>query len=337
MFKIFYPLLKIRQREVEFLRRGFCCSRPAIRAQLEHVGRVFLEGYHAALRQNDLQALAERLNQVGADHRGFAYEGAAMALMLQDGFTPGRQCKRFSRFVEGPGRQHIYMLHVGAGWACARLPWLRRKIESVVRKFHPVLGSLAIDGYGFHEGYFHWETALQPKISALSENARHIFYQGLGRSLWFVKGADAHAIAQTISAFAPQFQADAWSGVGLGCAYAGGMDRTALQELRGHAAEHAAALAQGAAFAAKARQLAGNPAAHTELACTALCGMSGDAASNLCDQTLEQTVGTGSLAYEKWRNLLQKVICDRPGQGRATAEVTEQPHSFSRSECHVAI
>ncbi len=302
------PLLKIDEREVEFARRGFVAAQPAVRQRLEHVGRMFLEGYHAALvlsAPRDQEELAARLDRVGVEHCGFAFEGAAMALALLDGITPWSNWKRFSSFAAGPGRQHIYMLHVGAGWAIARLPWLRRRFEVAIEKLHPVLGWLAIEGYGFHEGYFHWRAPLDPKISKLSEDARHVFYQGLGRSLWFVNGADVSLIAQTISTLAPKFHNDAWSGVGLGCGYAGGLNQDELQQLGRYAGVHRAALAQGAAFAAGARRLAGNPAAHTELACAVLCGMNAEQASALCDRMLEQASGTSGCAFRTWQRLLR--------------------------------
>ena len=328
MLNLLYPLLKIDEREVECDRRGFNCPQPAIRERLERIGKVFLHGYHTALAQADQEALAFHLNRIRAEYRGFAYEGAAMALALLDGISPRRKWNRFSRFAAGAGKTNIYMLHVGAGWACARLPWLRSRIESIIGRFHPVLGWLTIDGYGFHEGYFHWGTALEPRISRLSESARHVFYQGLGRSLWFVKGADACAITHTISMFPPQFHSDAWSGVGLACAYAGGMNQAQLEELRRHAQAHRAALAQGAAFAAGARQLAGNPASHTQLACHVLCCMDAIQAAALCDQTLEQTAGMGACPYQEWRMSLQRTLpCFSDVFMRAEFEESRQPAS----------
>jgi len=164
-----------------------------------------------------------------------------------------------------------------------------------------------IDGYGFHEGYFHHRTVIQSgKIpSQLSEDARHVFYQGLGRSLWFVNGASPQQISQTISGFAAQYHNDAWSGVGLACAYAGGSSRAEVEELQFHAGLHTAALAQGAAFAATARQLAGNPVRHTEIACGILCGMTPEKAAALCDETLNQAANHPS-PYQQWRRLLQE-------------------------------
>ena len=229
-----------------------------------------------------------------------------MAFALLDGISPRRKWKLFQQFVEGPGHKHIYMAYIGAGWACARLPWLRRRIESVITAFHPVLCSLVIDGYGFHEGFFHWRTSLRRKVERLSDNARHAFYQGLGRSLWFIHGADGREIEHTILSFPPQFRGDAWSGAGLACAYAGGPGRNEMEELRCGAGCYWPALAQGAAFAAKARQFAGNPAAHTEIACNVLCGMSAASAAALCDETLLDLSHMHPSPYQHWREMLQK-------------------------------
>lgn len=304
--RTFIPrFFSIDSREAEFSRRGFSCSSTEKRERLELAGKTFLHGYHAALAEDDLPALAQQLNHVGKKYQGFAYEGAAMALSLLDGLTPGGD--RFSRFASGEGKHHIYMLHVGAGWAIARLPWLRWRAEAAMSKFHPVLRWLAMDGYGFHEGYFHRQLRITArKLPArLSPTARHIFCQGLGRSLWFVHGADADAMAATVAAFDTQYQGDLWSGVGLACAYAGGMDTAEISALTHHAAGHRAALAQGAAFAAKARQLAGNLAAPTEAACAILCGMSAADAARLCDQTFQQLNDRHECAYQQWRQLLQ--------------------------------
>jgi hypothetical protein len=65
------------------------------------------------------------------------------------------------------------------------------------------------------------------------------------------------------------------------------------------------ALAQGAAFAAKARQLAGNEAAHTQQACGVLAGVKAEQAAALCDRALEQVNRNSSSPYQQWRELVQ--------------------------------
>jgi hypothetical protein len=165
-----------------------------------------------------------------------------------------------------------------------------------------------IDGYGFHEGYFFAPRYVKGQAvpERLSGYARRVFDQGLGRSLWFVKGADIARIPATIAAFEPQRHADLWSGVGLACAYAGGRDRAALESLRDAADAYQPGLAQGAAFAAKARERAGNPAAHTELACEVLCSTSATVAAEMTDNALVDLPADDlEPAYEVWRRRIQ--------------------------------
>jgi hypothetical protein len=131
--------------------------------------------------------------------RGFAFEGAGMGLYLLDLLTPWRR-DRLRRFLEGSGAAHVYMIHVGAGWALAQLG---RKVDRALSRFDPLLGWLAVDGYRFHQGYFHWpETVECQRVPHwISGYARRVFDQGLGRSLWFVEGAEAARIAATIARF----------------------------------------------------------------------------------------------------------------------------------------
>jgi len=320
--------LEINLREVEFDRRGFTCSNQAVRDHLETIGRTFLQGYSAAMARDDQNSLASELYQIQPEQRGFAYEGAAMALVLQDAIA--FRSDQFLRFAKGAGSRHIYMLHVGAGWAYARLPWTRRRIERAFAKLDPVLRWLAIDGYGFHQGYFEGKTQAISDLSTsrLSEHGRHVFYQGLGRSLWFIDGADVHRIRHSISQFSPLYHDDAWSGVGLACAYAGGIALAAISELRQESGLYAAALAQGAAFAAKARQLAGNPAPHTDMACSVICQMPAEQAAALCDTAFARINPLHSCPYQDWRLLLQKSFMswlEIPNRGYSDELVVSSP------------
>ena len=326
MWSPLQQLFKIDAREVEFSRRGFAGASQEVQCRLENVGRVFLQGYHTALQHRDQNVLTALLNQIELEHRGFAFEGAGMAILFRDQLSFRRDGLR--RFLDGGGKRHIFMLHVGAGWACARLPWLRCRVETVINNFHPVLRCLVIDGYGFHEGYFHWKkvTGSQDRphgffVPSLSEDLRHVFFQGLGRSLWFIHGADVRRISAAIESFHPDYYSDAWSGAGLACAYAGGLCGDSIAQLRREAGAHSTAVAQGAAFAAKARQLAGNPAKHTEVACDVLCGMSTEHAAVLCDETFHKIDVQQSCPYQHWRKLLQEALLS-------------SSHNFKRGRSH---
>jgi hypothetical protein len=303
-------VLGISLKEVRVMRRGFHCVRPETAERLERIGVEFLAGYHAALEAAHPAALALRLNtEIALDYRGFAFEGAAMALFLLDRLR--LSTRSFDQFLSGPGQPHVYMAHVGAGWAVARLPWLRSRLPQVLASFDPLLCWLVVDGYGFHEGYFHWrQTILRRSVPrGLPGYASRAFDQGLGRSLWFVEGIDPEAISGVISGFAEHRRGDLWSGVGLACAYAGGADFATLLRLRNYAGEYAPCAAQGAVFAAETRHRGGNPTPHCDLACIVLAGMSQDRAASLARKASEHLpMDADTPAYETWRIRIRQLL-----------------------------
>jgi hypothetical protein len=300
-------ILSIPLEETTFARRGFRASTSSVQHRLEKIGRVFVQGYHTALDENEPAALGSRLNTIEPEFRGFAFEGAAMGLALLDHLTPWKK-SHLQLFLAGPGTAHTYMVHVGVGWALARVPWLRRNVEKPLANLDPLLRWLAIDGYGFHEGYFHWHKYIkgEPHPHRLKGYARRAFDQGLGRSLWFVDGADVKRIPITIAGFPEQRRADLWSGVGLACAYAGDVERADMESLKSSAQAYRFHLAQGVAFAAKARQRAGNETAHMDRACQILCGLTANEAAEVTDIALRDlSDDEESPAYELWRQRIQ--------------------------------
>lgn len=296
-------LLAIPDRDVTFETRGFQAAPKGQRARLENIGRTFVTGYHNALDYRDAK-LEERLAQVDLDDRGFAFEGAAMALAILDAINPFR--KRLDSWMAGPARPHEYMTLVGAGWAIARIPWHRVRAERRARAMHPFLWPLAIDGFGFHQGYFHASNLAEvSKPKGLdSDLGRSAYDQGLGRSFWFSCGADPWKIAETMDAYDQRRRRDLWSGAGLACAYAGGVSADEVRVFTRLAGAFAPAAGQGACFAAKARLRAGNPAAHTDMACRILCGISASEAAQLSDQTYAVTADLNG-DYRDWCRFLQ--------------------------------
>jgi hypothetical protein len=319
----------ISLQEATFAKRGFLEGDAGLRQRLEQIGQIFLLGYQAALNDDRPEGLVRQLNAIEIELRGFAFEGAAMGLALLDGLTPWPwKRNRVQSFLKGAGSEYAYMVYVGVGWALARLPWgiewylaqLNKTLSATLSPSHrercwgmegdidPVLGWLVLDGYGFHQGYFGWqrhiqEMAVPPRLSGY---ACRVFDQGLGRSLWFVKGADVRRIHHAIEKFSPSRRADLWSGVGLACAYAGGVEQAVIEALQVAAQPYWSELSQGAAFAAKSRQRAGNLTAHTEVACQVLCAMSAEAAAGITDRMLEDLhPDRANPAYEVWRRRIQ--------------------------------
>ena len=314
--QLWKAILGIPVQETQVSRRGFSTLNETMSDRIEKIGREFLNGYHIALEERTSVLITSRITAASElEFQGFNFEGAAMALTLLDHLTlPGR---RFQAFLDGPGAPHAYMCFIGAGWAIARLPWLRARPDRVLREMDPLLCWLAIDGYGFHEGYFHW-----PRCVTGAEIPRQLrgyqlraFDQGLGRSLWFVYGVDPIRIAGAIASFPAVRRSDLWSGVGLACAYAGEASTDAVQSLLYSAAAHLPAFLQGIAFAVKARHRAGNLTANARTVCSLACGVSAEDVAGITDETAKNLPVNGALpAYEVWRSRLQCELARAQGR-----------------------
>lgn len=297
-------LLGVPISETTCRRRRFRCHEESMKTRIEWIGETFLTGYHSALSNGLSPQLTKDLDAIDGEIRGFAVEGAAMGLALMDRIWLPKP-SRIERFLEGYGRAHIYMVHVGVGWMWARIPWRR---QSDQKRLDPVLSWLAMDGWGFHQAYFgfsdqrHWATP----PSRLNGYERRAFDQGMGRALWFTNGGNPALIADSVAGFAQSRQMDLWSGVGLAAAYAGIISEAALTALAQHAGPFRPALAQGAAFAAKARLRAGNATEYSRLASRKLCGLSIEAAAQATDAALENLPARNDEpAYEVWRARLR--------------------------------
>ena len=311
MSRLIGRLFKISREDVSASFRG---DPGPSRALIEEAASRFIEGYDAALRDCRGERLAARLDEVPAEARGFAYEGAGTALALLD--TLGPRQDRLARFLHGPGAPHTYMALIGAGWILARLPLSPERLRA---RFDPLLGWLAIDGYGFCQGFFRWpQSVVRRKVPArLRGYARRAFDIGLGRGLWFVEGTAPERIHATLSGFPASRQGDLWSGIGVACAYAGGGGPSGLERLRDLAGPHRPQLSQGVAFAAFTRERAGNPAPQTELACQVFWGAGAAEAAGIVAQAGKDLPSEGSEpAFESWR---RRVRCAAAGWHGAAA------------------
>lgn len=308
-------LFRVAPEEVSMELRGFR-GEPALEQRLEGVARTFLDGYHLALAEDGgPERLAAGIDGSIGERwlRGFAYEGAAFGLALRDLLSPRR---RLPRFLDAAGEAYVHLLHVGAGWTIAKpgVPprWLMRRLD-------PRFAWLAVDGYGFQQGFFrHPLRVVRQRVPRrLRGYARRAFDHGLGRSLWFSEVADAERLGRRVTAFPAARRNDLWSGVGLAAGYAGGVGEPALVRLAEAAGEHRPALAQGAAFAAKARALEGTPTPEAERAARVLCGCPALEAAAVTDRALEglptdragfESWQGGEPAFEFWRRRIQSEL-----------------------------
>jgi hypothetical protein len=303
-------ILKIAPSATAFNIHGFHLGDASTQELLERSASSFVLGYNTTLFSHTNAELIIQLDEIEQQFRGFAYEGAGMALAILDFIFPWQ--KRFIPLTLAEGNDYIYLLYVGWGWSMGRLP--RKQITPTHRTpYDPLLRWLAYDGYGFHEGFFSWEKMYlqQHYPSRLPKGYAHrAFDQGLGRGLWFVGCGDISYIADCIGTFPQSRQPDLWSGIGLASTYAGGVSSERLQHLRQVSSTFYPHLAQGAAFAIKARQRANNIVAHTQLASEILCGQPIDDVVRIVDTALDNLSASQSEpAFETWRQRIGISLC----------------------------
>ena len=292
--------------ETSLDKRGFNKKNPEAVELLENVGKYFLRGYGHAVEARTIEEAEENLEQIPEQFRGFSYEGAGMGLAMLDGLPlPGKD--HVTRFLQGRGANHVYIIYVGVGWAMARLPrFAWPKFESL----DPLLGWLALDGYGFHQAYFKTQKYVEgqyqdphfPWPAGQSAYANRVIDQGIGRALWFVAGTDAELATKMIEKFPEARRGDLYAGAGLAATYAGGPDEAELTGFADRAGIHRHMVAQGSAFAAECRVLSDLVTPHTHLAVKVFCGTTPEKAAQRTIDLREGLEADGDLpTYEVWR------------------------------------
>lgn len=277
----------------------------ATAARLQQVVYTVTECCELTLLTPNHDTLRQALDAYPEELRGFAYEGAGVALAALDVIAPWRN--RTREFTAGPARPYRYAIYLGAGMGLARIHHPTRRFRA--RLNDPLFDWVVLDGYGFHEGFFAHrryvqEQATPPRVSGYAHRA---FDHGLGRSIWFATGADPDRIARTITAFDTPRRRDLWAGIGLACGYTGGVPIGDIHTLADLAGSYRDRIAEGVLVAAKNRHDVGNPADHNEIATTVLCGLSSRDAAAAADAALTDLPDDDiEPAYEIWRTRLRR-------------------------------
>ncbi|GIG56780.1 enediyne biosynthesis protein [Longispora fulva] len=295
--------------------RGFHDKSPQARGVLETVGASFLAGLSAGAGARHVTDVDTELADLPTRFRGFAYEGAGMGFALVDAVSPGRPW-RSAEFLAGSGDPHVYMAYVGIGWAIARLPrmlWGRATAAAT----DPLLRWLVLDGYGFHQAYFHTHEYVFQRRELTrfpwpgddrSGYARHAIDQGIGRAMWFVAGTDPALAADLIDDFPAHRHQDLYSGAGLAATYAGGCTEEELRMFLRRSGPHAPFVSQASAFAAQARVRADLLVPHTEMATQVFCRTGAVDAGQVTEDLIPPGPNASGLpAYEVWR----RAVADR--------------------------
>jgi hypothetical protein len=305
---------------VTFAGRGFAVNPTDATRAMESVPQAVVMGFEWGIDGGNLKDLARRLDMVDQELRGFAYEGATMALTIKDS-TGGH---RVRDLLDGPGQPHLLLSYIGIGFAMARLPrplWKKILPDLQPSLFHPTMSWLCVDGYGFDLAYFHTQKWVdEQRVPAPYPWQGHPEYfpravdQGIGRALWFIHGGVPDAVIDAVARFPEQRQGDLWAGVGLAATFAGGCPPEGLVKLRAAAGTHQANLGLGSVFASTGRTAAGFMPEHSAQALEALTGLSPEDAVMVAASTHPNAdePRTEPL-YEAWRANVRAELTARAG------------------------
>ncbi len=199
-------------------------AHPKICERVSNARAAFLQGFDQALKASP-EILPKLLQDEPFQRRGFALEGAAMALTLIDEFSPAPQ-NQLNVFLNGRSTEEHILSAIGVGWASARLgkpfDWSPTALDSNFI-------AAVVDGYGFHQGFFHPQR-FTCRGFPMRESELSTFYDiGLGRALWFVHVGHIETIVRTIDRFLPKRRKQLWHGVGTACAFTGSTEYAATQ------------------------------------------------------------------------------------------------------------
>ncbi|MFF4214507.1 DUF1702 family protein [Streptomyces sp. NPDC001796] len=308
--------------------RGFYEKSPQARDQLEQAGAMFLAGFAFAAEAEAPRHAETGLEKLPDGVRGFAYEGAGMAFAIRDAMAPTRSRKN-AAFLQGRGNDHVYMVYVGAGWALGRLPGLLWNRATAALP-DPVLRWLVLDGYGFHQAYFHTAKYVDRQYvqrgfpwpaKESAGYANRVIDQGIGRAMWFVHGADPRRVAGGIDAFPQSRRADLYAGASLAATYAGGLEEAELLVFRQRARHYLPQVAQASAFAATARVRSHLVTPHTRLATEILAGTTPENAAKVCLESfpdVSERTPAGEPAFEVWRQRIATALTARTSTEQLT-------------------
>ena len=219
------------------------------------VSESFFHGYNLALNYHrDFKALQEKVDQVEANLRGFAYEGIGTALTLLDIIYPWSN-GRLDKFIKEYGFHHIKTTYAGVGLAYARLGL---SIEKRLPKLNNENQEFALDGWSFFKGCLANKDYSSLKApTTISPYLKDVFYRGLGRSLWFKVNGQVQTATNIIQNIEADHKVPYWTGFGIACAYAGKLDEENKLLLLALEEEYISAIEDGFAIAKYARKIGG--------------------------------------------------------------------------------
>lgn len=301
-------LLGIRSQGLTLNRPGNSAPKTPAADEFERVFLHVKNSIDMAVRSKNNNEVIAAIEGMPAQYRAFAFEGAATGVAIIDSITPFS--RRVNDLITGAASRYNLTMYAGVGLAMGRIP--KRRWPKIFPE-HRDSRWAALDGYGFHNAFFHTEKWIGDHViddslpSWMGEPGplNRVIDQGVGRALWFISGGSPDQVADTIQGFDPARHGDLWDGIGLAATFAGGVETDTLKALLARVPQFRQRLAAGACVAAKIREQADETTPHTQSAVLAYTGRTVAQAAALYDQALIEVSLDGTAAsYVAWRDRL---------------------------------
>lgn len=273
--------------------------------RIENIRNTFIDALELAAEQPNVPLLITELENIGAEFRSIAYEGASVAIAIKDLYED-ETFSQWNAFKELT-QNHQAQVHAGLGWALSQLS---KPVFPIIDSFTPLMQGRIVDGYGYYDGYFRQRQSIKNKI--VPEQFQNSFLaaydQGIGRSLWYASKGDVTIIPAMVQEFPDLRHTGLWRGIGTACAYVGGCDELTLNLLFNLAEQYQPQLSAGAALAARARAHANSPSSGSQLACELWCKLSVKDAMILTVKTETASNENPTDGYNNWLIEIEKVF-----------------------------
>lgn len=262
---------------------------------MDTIKSIFQQVQDIEITNENLPEVFAKLNTSDAVFQSIAYEAAATNIALKD-LEQGTELNFWIHFAtSAEATPHLTQIHIGLGWALAQ-----QQVDPTpyLTEMSPMLRYRVLDGYGYYEGMFRRRKSIVAKQvpGFLSGIALSAYYQGLGRSMWYINNGDVEATVKMLESMEGDNKEDLWRGLGIAVSYVGGVDETVLQAIYNKAGNHRAELLTGAVMLAISRTTAGNVVSDTELVCNKWLKQS----VNQIVTRYKPTNNSADNAYAKW-------------------------------------
>ena len=198
--------------------------------------------------------ISKYVSETPNEYVSVLYEGASIGIALES-FKNGNSVIDWLPFYESYRADHSSQILVGLGWALfENEPSLALALDFL----DPRQKWRVLDGYGFCYGLLRRGTSIRQQLipETLQTSWYSAYYQGLGRSLWYISRGSVKHLVRMIKLFPSEFHSDLWRGAGIAINYVGGINTGVLSEIERVVDIHLPSFKCGAAIAIHSRKQA---------------------------------------------------------------------------------